>query len=381
VRVTRFTDDRFAWLRLALLGLSGVGYLVLRPHPEETYGPVDWAAAIAALAMCPVAVRWPLAGSLGSSLAYGVGACFGQGDPVVPEVGAAWMLLELALRAPRRHVVIGAAGVVVTHILDIWPHLPGKLPSLVFDLAVSAGLPLLVGANIRASRRLARQAEHRATAEAQAARSDERAAIARELHDMVAHHVASMVLRVGVARHVLPATDPRVTEVFDDLHAGGTTALADLRRLVAVLRDPAADGSAYVPIEPGALPDALATTVERATRAGLTVDATIDPAVTGLDAVRGLAVLRLTQEGLTNVAKHAGPSARATLTVRVAGDAVHWELEDDGGATTDTNATDDDGHGLVGMRERVEVLGGTLTAGPTGTGWRLATVLPAGDDR
>ncbi|GIJ55056.1 hypothetical protein Vau01_025720 [Virgisporangium aurantiacum] len=381
--LTRFTDDRFAWLRLTLLGLSGVGYLVLRPHPEETYGAVDWVAAVGALALCPVAVRWPLAGSLGSSLAYLVGACFGQGDPVVPEVGSTWMLLELALRATQRHVVIGTAAVVVTHVVDIWPHLPGKFPNLVFDLLISAGLPLLVGSNIRASRRLARHAEHRATAEAQAARSDERAAIARELHDMVAHHVASMVLRVGVARHVLPATDPRVTEVFDDLHAGGTTALADLRRLVAVLRDPAADGSAYVPIEPDALPDALATTVDRARRAGLTVDATIDPAVTSLDAVRGLAVLRLTQEGLTNVAKHAGPSARATLTVRVNAGAVHWELMDDGGgaAVPTALASTNDGHGLVGMRERVEVLGGSLTAGATGTGWRLATVLPAAEDR
>ena len=380
--LTRFTDDRFAWLRLTLLGISGVGYLVLRPHPEETYGAVDWIAAVGALAMCPVAVRWPLAGSLGSSLAYGVGACFGQGDPVVPEVGSAWMLLELALRTPWRQVGIGTAAVVGTHVLDIWPHLPGKFPSLVFDLLISAGLPLLVGSNIRASRRLARHAEHRATAEAQAARSDERAAIARELHDMVAHHVASMVLRVGVARHVLPATDPRVTEVFDDLHAGGTTALADLRRLVAVLRDPAADGSAYVPIEPDALPDALATTVDRARRAGLTVDATIDPAVTSLDAVRGLAVLRLTQEGLTNVAKHAGPAARATLTVRVSGGAVHWDLTDDGGREGATVLpSTNDGHGLVGMRERVEVLGGSLTAGPAGTGWRLATVLPAGEDR
>ncbi|GAA0915298.1 hypothetical protein GCM10009558_024420 [Virgisporangium aurantiacum] len=120
-----------------------------------------------------------------------------------------------------------------------------------------------------------------------------------------------------------------------------------------------------------------------ATRAGLTVDATIDPAVTSLDAVRGLAVLRLTQEGLTNVAKHAGPSARATLTVRVNAGAVHWELMDDGGgaAVPTALASTNDGHGLVGMRERVEVLGGSVAAGATGTGWRLATVLPAAEDR
>jgi signal transduction histidine kinase len=377
---TRVTDDRFTWLRLTLLALSGIGFLVLRPGHDEPYATVDWVAAIGALALCPVAVRWPLAGSLGCSVAYLAGGCFGSGDPVVPEVGAAWMLLELALRRPYRQVWTGAAGVVVGHVVDVFPHLPGAFPSLLFDLLITSGLPLLMGANIRASRQLARQAEHRATAEAVAARAGERAAIARELHDLVAHHVASMVLRVGVARHVLTDTDPRVGDVFDDLHATGTTALTDLRRLVALLRNPAADASAYVPIDPGALPDALATTVDRATRAGLTVDATIDPAVASLDAVRGLAVLRLTQEGLTNVAKHAGPSARATLAVTVRADAVHWEITDDGGRAGDAAlrpANGEPGHGLVGMRERVEVLGGTLTAGPYGTGWRLATVLPA----
>jgi signal transduction histidine kinase len=378
--VARSFDDRFAGVRLALLGLSGVLYLVLK-H-EDPYEPVDWVFAGIALALCPVAWRWPFAGSVACSVGFGLAAVCGVAEPTVPQVGATFVLLELTLRERGRKVAVGAGVLAAAHVADIFPHLPAALPNLAFDVAVTVGLPLLVGSNIRASRQLARQAEHRATAEAQSARSAERAAIARELHDLVAHHVASMVLRVGVARHVLPATDPRVTEVFDDLHASGTTALADLRRLVAVLRDPSADGSAYVPIEPGALPDALATTVDRATRAGLTVEADIDPAVATLDAVRGLAVLRLTQEGLTNVARHAGPSATAKLTVTVRADAVHWEVTDDGGrADALRPTTAEPGHGLVGMRERVEVLGGTLTAGPTGSGWRLATVLPAGVGR
>jgi signal transduction histidine kinase len=378
--VTRFFDDRSAGLRMTLLGLSGVGFLVLQR--DERYEPVDWFFAAVALALCPVAWRRPFAGSLAASLTYAVAATVGPAEPTVPEVGATFVLLEVALREPGRRIAVAAGVMVAAHVADIFPHLPGALGHLAFDVVVTVGLPLLVGANIRGSRRLARQAEHRAVAEAQAARAGERAAIARELHDLVAHHVASMVLRVGVARHVLPVADARVTEVFDDLHATGTTALADLRRLVALLRDPTADASAYAPIEPGALPDALATTVDRATRAGLTVDATIDPAVASLDAVRGLAVLRLTQEGLTNVARHAGASATATLTVSVRADAVHWELTDDGGGRGEALRVTDGGpgHGLVGMRERVEVLGGSLTAGPSGAGWRLATVLPAGAD-
>ncbi|MGI5212823.1 sensor histidine kinase [Plantactinospora sp. CA-290183] len=373
--VSRLFDDRYAWLRLTLLALSGVGYLLMRADVAEPYATIDWVFAAVALSLVPLHARWPLAGALASSLVVGLAVCFGEAAPVVPEVGATWAVLELALRAPIRRVGIGVAALATAHLLD---HLPSDLLTWLYDVAITVGVPTLIGINIRSSHQLARQAEQRVAVEAHAARTGERAAIARELHDLVAHHVASMVLRVGVARHVLHDADPRVTEVFDDLHSSGTAALADLRRLVAVLRNPAmvADGSAYVPIEPGALPAALASTVDRAVRSGLTVDATIDPAVAGLDTVRGLAVLRLTQEGLTNVAKHAGPAARARLRVRMVDEAVHWEITDDGGGVRGTHA--EPGHGLTGMRERVEVLGGTLTAGPDGTGWRLRTVLPAG---
>jgi len=189
-----------------------------------------------------------------------------------------------------------------------------------------------------------------------------------------------------VARHVLPGVDPRVAEVLDDVHGTGTAALADLRRLVAVLRDPAVPGDASLTaIEPGALPAALGAAVETARRTGLTVEADIDEAAGTLDAVRGMAVLRLTQEALTNVAKHAGPAARARLRVAVSGGDVSWEVSDDGGVPPATPVPPGargpvppgGGHGIIGMRERVEVLGGTLTAGPAGTGWRVGTVLPS----
>jgi signal transduction histidine kinase len=376
--VTRIFDDRYAWLRMTLLGLSGIGYLIARDEPADPFAPIDWVFAVAAIALCPVPVWWPLAGSVASSVVFAAASWFGQAEPIVPQVGATWVLVELALRAPAgRQLALGSATLVVASIVD---HTPDELSSWPFDFAITMGVPLLVGLNIRTSRQLARQAEDRVAVEAKAARTSERAAIARELHDLVAHHVASMVLRVGIARHVLrdagSGVDPRVGEVFDDLHASGTAALADLRRLVAVLRNPATVSDAYLPIDPGSLPAALVSTVDRAVKTGLTVDATIDPAVANLDAVRGLAVLRLTQEGLTNVAKHAGPAARARLCVTMVDDAVHWEITDDGGGARPADA--EPGHGLTGMRERVEVLGGTLAAGPESTGWRLQTVLPSG---
>jgi signal transduction histidine kinase len=117
--------------------------------------------------------------------------------------------------------------------------------------------------------------------------------------------------------------------------------------------------------------------VDTARRTGLTVEADIGSSVGEIDAVRGMAVLRLTQEALTNVAKHAGPSATARLTVAVSSGAVHWEVADDGDGSESPVLPAGGGHGLAGMRERVEVLGGTLTAGPSGSGWCVRTVLPA----
>jgi signal transduction histidine kinase len=180
-----------------------------------------------------------------------------------------------------------------------------------------------------------------------------------------------------VARHVLTGADPRVTEVLDDVHGTGTTALAELRRIVELLREPDTSDAALTAIEPGALPTALGVAVDNARRTGLVVDADIDDAIGSIDAVRGLAVLRLTQEALTNVAKHAGTSARARLRVAVIDGSVIWEVADSGGTGAPPKVAGG-GHGLIGMRERVEVLGGELTAGPDGSGWRVCTELPLG---
>jgi signal transduction histidine kinase len=308
-------------------------------------------------------------------------------DTMINQVGSSWALLEVAMWANRlRTIWVGAALLAAVQLSDSIGDPWYKIPAGIFGLGVTVGVPLLLGLVVRTTRELGRQAEERAAeerrrreSESRAARLDERSAIARELHDVVAHHVASMVLRVGVARHVLPDMDPRVAEVFDDVHSTGTTALADLRKLVALLRDP--DGvrrdAALTAIEPSALPAALGAAVDRARRSGLVVDADIAPSVGRLDAVRGLAVLRLTQEALTNVAKHAGTSARARLSVEVVDGDVHWEVSDSGGGAVPAEQPPGGGHGITGMRERVEVLGGRLEAGPANGGWQVRTVLPA----
>src|SRR4029453_12822043 len=114
------------------------------------------------------------------------------------EVGAVCVGVELALRGTNRQLAVGVAALAAVNLGD---HGPDEVARWAFALAATMGVPLLIGLNIRTSRQLARQAQASVAVEARAARTSERAAIARELHDLVAHHVASMVLRVGVARH------------------------------------------------------------------------------------------------------------------------------------------------------------------------------------
>ncbi len=377
-------SDTFA--RLMLINLIGVGYLVYGGNPLRSPTALQWALPVAAFAVGLVFHRRPFV-----NLVIQVGLLAVAipliNDTTINRVGASWGLLELTMSAHRRSTIWLGAGLVTA--VNLIPSIGGPasaFTSSVFGLGVVVGVPLLLGLVVRTNRELARQAQQRVLeeqrrheSEGRAARADERTAIARELHDIVAHHVASMVLRVGVARHVLTDLDPRVAAAFDDVHSTGTAALADLRRLVAVLRDPEAvrGDAALTAIEPSALPAALGAAVDRARLAGITVEADVDATVGSLDAVRGLAVLRLTQEALTNVAKHAGRSALARLSVSVVDGAVHWEVSDNGRAGEPAPVPSGGGHGLTGMRERVEVLGGRLEAGPIGSGWRVRTVLPA----
>ncbi|WP_433720613.1 sensor histidine kinase [Actinoplanes sp. CA-051413] len=375
--VARLFDARDTFVRMVLLDLSGLSYLLFGTQAGPAPTPTQWLLAVAAFALALILHRRQLPGLLAQT-ALLVVAFWLIDDTTINQVGTSWLLLEVALWAPRPRILWSCAGLVAAvYAAFTLGRDPSQISGLVFGLFIVIGVPVLLGLVIRTTRELGVQARRRAESESRAARADERSAIARELHDVVAHHVASMVLRVGVARHVLPDVDPRVTEVFDDVHGTGTAALADLRQLVAVLRDPSRrTDAALTAIEPGALPAALEAAVETARRAGLTVDASIAPEAGSLDVVRGLAVLRLTQEALTNVAKHAGPAARASLRVEVQDGDVLWSVTDDGGGVV-PGLPSGGGHGLIGMRERVEVLGGRLTAGPAAGGWRVETVLPA----
>lgn len=213
---------------------------------------------------------------------------------------------------------------------------------------------------------------HRDLAEANA-RQAERHAIARELHDIIAHHVSSIVVRVGAARHVGVVDSGAIRHVLDDVHASAQAALTDLHDLLGVLRDRAQTGYR---VEPTDVTAAIADVVKVLDRAGLCAEARIDPALAGVDGLRGAAVVRFVQEGVTNAVKHAPAAAAVTISAAVdpAGGVAVDAHNDRRRGETETGTA---GYGSVGITERVSLLGGTVEAGPDRSVWRLHAVLPA----
>lgn len=366
IRVGGLLEGRMTLLRISLVNLSGVGYLAFRPG-SEPLTTVDWFIAIGAFVLGFVNLWSPFSVVIGLSVALGAGHFIGADNDVIPTVALAYALFELGMRHRGWRVWSGFALGLAGGVVSDYSALLVRPMSTIYGAGAGIAAAMLVGIQVRSVRDQARLAAGRA-------RAEERAGIARELHDLVAHHVASIVLRVGVARNVLKVDDPQVRQVLDDVHGTASGALADLRRLVTVLRNPEPERQQSF-VDPSGLPVALDAAVQRCRQIGLTVVAEIDPEVVRLDSRTALAVLRLTQEGLANVAKHAGTTAHARLRIQIAGEDVSFELMDSGG--TEVGNANKGGVGLVGLRERVELLGGKFTAGPVPTGWRLSAQIQA----
>ncbi len=205
--------------------------------------------------------------------------------------------------------------------------------------------------------------------------AEERTRIARELHDIVAHAMSVMMLQVGAVRHKLPQALDEDKDALLGVERAGRTALTEMRRLLGAMRQDGDEPSNLTP-QPGL--DRLDSLVEEVGRAGLPVRLHLDgdrfPLPRGID----LSAYRIIQEGLTNTLKHAHAS-HADVTVRYGSNELQIEIRDDGRGAATTNGL---GHGLVGIRERVKIYGGEMTAGTAnGGGFVLSTRLPFGGDR
>ncbi|EPH45495.1 putative Sensor histidine kinase YxjM [Streptomyces aurantiacus JA 4570] len=230
---------------------------------------------------------------------------------------------------------------------------------------------------IDAIRERAERAERTREEEARRRVAEERLRIARDLHDVVAHHIALVNVQAGVAAHVMDKRPDQAKEALAHVRDASRSALGELRATVGLLRQ---TGDPEAPTEPAPGLGRLDDLVDTFRHAGLPVDVVRGDAGPTPPAAVDLAAYRIIQEALTNVQKHAGEHAKAEVSVVRVGPNLEITVLDDG-AGDDAQAADDPdrggGHGLLGMRERVSALGGRCSAGPRyGGGFRVHAILP-----
>lgn len=387
--LARMTDPG-AWGRGA--SVAGLGVVLLAAITAQavaiagSWGSWYWVpGCVAAAAVCVPALlglRRPLRPAVAAfGLAVAAIAGVRAAGPDLPAEPSPAMALGLgvltcsALRhlppAPAAAVTAAGPAVIIAGQLAAGPPPAGlaavtALDGLVWLAAVGAGLAL-------------RLLDARARGAAEQVRRAERLELARELHDVVAHHITGMVVQAQGAQVVARRNPEQVSGYLGEMEAAGTEALAAMRRVVGLLRD--ADDAA--PASPG--PERLGALVERFRRQGPEVrlsmpdgnaDAAWPPEVT-------TTVYRVAREALTNVLRHAPGARSVTVTVEQGPEGVTVEVADDAPAAP-ARHPHRGGYGLIGMRERVESLGGSLAAGPRpGGGWsvRAALPVPAGRSR
>ena len=231
------------------------------------------------------------------------------------------------------------------------------------------GTPWAAGVAIR----LRRERERTLVVESEQAIARERARIARELHDVVSHAISVTVLQARGGRAMVGRDEEAVRRALDAIEQTNTAALSDMRRLLAVLRDTDSEGGDGRAAPQPSLAN-LERLVEQVRHAGLPIELSIEgepgPVPPGVD----LSAYRIVQESLTNVMKHSGEGAKATVTITYSPDDLCVTVSDDGRGST---APHRNGHGLAGIRERVAVVGGTVVAEPAPTGgFKVRAHLP-----
>ncbi|HSJ61650.1 MAG TPA: sensor histidine kinase [Jiangellaceae bacterium] len=242
-----------------------------------------------------------------------------------------------------------------------------------------------IGRSVRAPRMYAREQEERADqlertreAEVRAALAEHRGQIARELHDVVAHHVSVMTVQAAGARRMLDRDPERSRDALAAIETAGRSALAEMRRIVGVLRGPTsgADAPARSP-QPGLAE--LSDLAEQLDSAGLKVAVTIEGRQRALPLGIDLTAFRIVQEALTNTLKHAGTD-NAAVVVRYTPAELEVRVIDSGQGTQTAQPAEPPGHGLLGMRERVALYGGELSAhNRPGGGFEVRARLPLSD--
>ncbi|MFD4173339.1 MULTISPECIES: sensor histidine kinase [Streptomyces] len=265
----------------------------------------------------------------------------------------------------------------------------GSWPQVVFVtiiMTVPFVLAWVLGDSLRTRRAYFDQLEERAArlerereAQSKVAVAAERARIARELHDVVAHNVSVMVVQADGAAYVMDAAPDQAKQALETISSTGRQALAEMRRLLGVLRTgDAPESGEYVP-QPDV--EQIEDLVAQVRQTGLAVDFKVEGTPRPLPSGVELTAYRVVQEALTNTRKHGGPDAGASVRLVYFDDGLGLLIEDDGRGAAhelyEDGGADGAGHGMIGMRERVGMVGGTLDAGPRpGGGFRISALLP-----
>jgi signal transduction histidine kinase len=371
------------WFDVLILGalvwwIVDAAVYVNRPGAEE--GPL-WFDVLAILVfLTPLLARrrFPVGSLVVPVVAIGLSSFVDSGlvkHPFISFLFALTICFRFGMRPNRRTSLVGLAFVIGIAALVELQGSNGKAGDFIWDaitFSVAWVIGYAVGEKFREvdeAKERAELAEREREERARRAVADERARIARELHDVVGHSVSVMTVQASAVRVRLDDDQGQVREALEVVERTGREALAEMRRMVGVLRH--ADEAPALAPQPSL--EQIETLVARTREAGLPVELRIEGDPIELPAGIDLTAYRLVQEGLTNAIKHAR-AQRAEVLVRYAAGEVEVTVSDDGRGGGDG---DSGGHGLVGIRERVSVYGGRLEAGvrPEG-GFRLRATLP-----
>jgi signal transduction histidine kinase len=372
----------FDALLLAAIGIGVSGAVLGREHVNGPEGPL-WFDILAILVIVlPLLARRRF--PFGAPAAMGVAAALTSfvDRTVVPYDGVTFLvgcaaLFLVGLLRDRAQAVAGFA--VAEGVLAVVVHndprsgvgnfvVASIIFAIVWTIAFGVGRKSVEADEARDR---AARAEREREERARSAVAEERARIARELHDVVGHSVSVMTVQASGVRRLLRPDQDREREALLIVERTGREALAEMRRMVGVLRRPE-EAPALAP-QPSL--DHLGRLVEQAREAGLPVELSIEGDAIQLPAGVDLTAYRLVQEGLTNVVKHA-QATRAEVLVNYGESYLEVTVTDNGSGVGNGDGS---GHGLVGIRERVSVYGGELDAGPQpGGGYRLRAKLPLG---
>jgi signal transduction histidine kinase len=354
---------------VALVTLTSV---VVDDRNDPTLRLTGWGVALLVAEIVPLVFRRraPLAVLLvvtAATMAYGIAEL---PDPAITfalalavYTFAAYRRRSVTLPFALAAVVLGTATILLSGDSDV------------ADVAVNYTVGItawVVGDTVRSQREQAARAEAQRAGDARRAVAEERVRIARDLHDVVAHHLSVIVVQAEAAQEVLDARPDQAGAAMGRVADTARTALTELRRVLGVLRsDAEADGGAARAPQPdlAGVDDLVAAVRE----AGLTVDVRTEGAARPVTGVVGLAAYRVVQEALTNVLRHAA-ARRAEVALSFGDDALVVTVSDDGRGPVGGG---DGGHGIAGMRERVAIAGGSLDAGPRdGGGFAVRARLP-----